>query len=214
MCDGQYDTSGGRSAKTVPLSEAVGMVLAHDITEIRKDEFKGPAFRKGHVIRADDVCHLQRLGKERLFILSLCEDEMHEDEAAYSLAQALMGEGVGIGGEPKEGKLSIVAARDGLLRVNKDALYAFNMLGEVMCATLHDNTVVRRGQTVAETRAIPLVIRRGGRGEADAEAQGRRRNHGKRGVLREDRGCLCTGYPEEDRGVRRYGGRGLLCPGR
>jgi molybdenum cofactor synthesis domain-containing protein len=171
MCDGQYDTSGGRSAKTVPLSEAVGMVLAHDITEIRKDEFKGPAFRKGHVIRADDVCHLQRLGKERLFILSLCEDEMHEDEAAYSLAQALMGEGVGIGGEPKEGKLSIVAARDGLLRVNKDALYAFNMLGEVMCATLHDNTVVRRGQTVAETRAIPLVIRRDTVTEAVSRAE-------------------------------------------
>jgi molybdopterin biosynthesis enzyme len=71
-----------------------------------------------------------------------------------------MGEGVGIKGEPKEGKLSIVAARDGLLRVKKDALTAFNMLGEVMCATLHDSTVVRRGRTVAETRAIPLVIGR------------------------------------------------------
>ena len=33
---------------TVPVTGAVGMVLAHDVTEIRKDEFKGRAFRKGH----------------------------------------------------------------------------------------------------------------------------------------------------------------------
>jgi molybdenum cofactor synthesis domain-containing protein len=142
------------------VTESVGTVLAHDITEIRPGEFKGRAFKKGHVIREEDVCHLQRLGKEHLFVLQVAEDELHENDAAYEIAKALMGEGVAIKGEPKEGKISIIAARDGLLKINKEALLEFNMLGEVMCATLHDNTVVKKGQTVAGTRAIPLVVKK------------------------------------------------------
>jgi molybdenum cofactor synthesis domain-containing protein len=146
--------------KTVPVQEAVGSVLAHDITEIRPGEFKGRAFKKGHIVRPEDVCHLQRLGKDHLFVLHLERDEMHENDAAYALANALMGEGVRIKGEPKEGKIDIIADRDGLLKVNKDALLQFNMLGDVMCATAHDNTVVQQGQTVAGTRAIPLVVKK------------------------------------------------------
>jgi molybdenum cofactor synthesis domain-containing protein len=146
--------------KSIPVQQAVGTVLAHDITEIRPGEFKGRAFKKGHVIREEDVCHLQRLGKEHLFVLSIAEDEMHENDAAYALAKALMGEGVKIKGEPKEGKIDIIAERDGLLNINRDALLAFNMLGEVMCATLHDKTAVKKGQTVAGTRAIPLVVKK------------------------------------------------------
>ena len=71
-----------------------------------------------------------------------------------------MGEGVAIKDEPKEGKISIIAERDGLLKIDRNALLAFNMLGEVMCATLHTNTLVKKGQTVAGTRAIPLVVKK------------------------------------------------------
>ena len=149
-----------KSGKTIPVSEAVGTVLAHDITEIRPGKFKGCAFRKGHVVRQEDVCHLQRLGKENLFVMKIEGDEMHEDDAAYALASALMGEGVEIKGEPREGKIDIIASREGLLKIERDALHAMNMLGEVMCATLHTNTLVKKGQTVAGTRAIPLVVKR------------------------------------------------------
>jgi len=149
------------NGRTIPLEEAIGTILAHDITEIRQGEFKGRAFRKGHVIRKEDVCHLQRLGKENLFVLEIAEDEMHENDAAYALANALMGEGVCIKGEPREGKITLIAERDGLLSINREALLQFNMLGDVMCATLHDRTVVKKGQEVAGTRAIPLVAKRG-----------------------------------------------------
>lgn len=159
MCDISQENK-NPGVRKLPAREAVGTVLAHDITEIRPGEFKGRAFKKGHIIREEDVCHLQRLGKENLFVLNIAEDEMHEDDAAHALAQALMGKGVKIKGEPKEGKINIVAETDGLLTVNKEALLAFNMLGEVMCATLHDNTVVRKGQTVAATRAIPLIVKK------------------------------------------------------
>ncbi|MBF0567214.1 MAG: molybdopterin-binding protein [Nitrospirae bacterium] len=151
----------GNGLKKLPVEEAVGTVLAHDITEIRPGEFKGRAFRKGHIVMEEDVCHLQRLGKEHLFVLDIAEDEMHEDDAAYAFAKTLMGKGVGISGEPKEGKINIVAETDGLLTINKDALLAFNMLDDVMCATLHGNVVVKKGQTVAGTKAIPLLVKKG-----------------------------------------------------
>jgi len=146
--------------KTIPVREAVGTVLAHDITEIRQGEFKGRAFKKGHIVKEEDIEHLLRLGKEHLYVLEIGPDDMHEDEAAYALARALMGEGVEISGEPKEGRINIIAQRDGLLKVNREALLKFNMLGDVMCATLHNNSVVKKGQIVAGTRAIPLVVKR------------------------------------------------------
>ncbi len=160
MCNMSNENS-GTGSKKLRVQEAIGTVLAHDITEIRPGEFKGRAFKKGHVVREEDVCHLQRLGKENLFVLNIEDDEIHEDDAAYALARALMGKGVKIEGEPKEGKINIIAETDGLLKINKDALLAFNMLGDVMCATIHSNTIVKKGQAVAGTRAIPLVLKKG-----------------------------------------------------
>ena len=161
MCDMHDDAAKNRlGIKTIPVSEAVGMTLAHDVTEIRSGEFKGRAFRRGHIVRSEDICDLQRLGKENLYVLNIGADEMHEDEAAFRLASALMGEGVEMQGNPKEGKINIVASRDGLLKINKEALVNFNMNGDVMCATLHTNTCVKKGQIVAGTRAIPLVVNR------------------------------------------------------
>jgi hypothetical protein len=144
----------------MPISQAVGCVLAHDITEIRKGEFKGAAFRKGHIVTENDIPHLERLGKEHLYVLNIADDEMHEDEAAWEIASILKGDGITVKGEPKEGKINLIAARDGLLKINTQALLEFNMLGDLMCSTLHNNTMVENGQTVAGARAIPLVIKR------------------------------------------------------
>ena len=159
MCDSAHEGQ-NKGVRTIPLHEAIGTVLAHDITEIRPGDFKGRAFKKGHVIREEDVCHLQRLGKEHLFVLQVADDELHENDAAYAIAEALMGDGVAIQGEPREGKISLIAERDGLLKIDRDALLEFNMLGEVMAATLHTNTLVKKGQTIAGTRAIPLVVKK------------------------------------------------------
>ncbi|BCO09798.1 molybdopterin-binding protein [Desulfolithobacter dissulfuricans] len=143
--------------KTIPVDQAVGMVLPHDITEIVKDEFKGRAFKKGHIIQPRDVEHLRRLGKENIYVLELGPGEIHENEAAALLAEALAGEGTQYSDDVVEGKITIKAACDGLLKINREALLELNLLGEVMCATLHDNTPVKRGEQVAATRLIPLV---------------------------------------------------------
>ena len=101
--------------KTIRLEEAVGSTLAHDITEIRPGEFKGPAFSKGHRVCEEDICHLQRLGKSHLYVIDLAQDEIHENEAAAILAKALAGEGVVWEDQPQEGKIKLLAGQDGLL---------------------------------------------------------------------------------------------------
>ncbi|MBW2492307.1 MAG: molybdopterin-binding protein [Deltaproteobacteria bacterium] len=146
--------------KKIKLQDAVGTKLAHDITEIRPGEFKGPAFRKGHTVCNEDLCHLQKLGKNHLYQIDLADDEIHEDQAAAILAGALAGDGIVWQDEPREGKIKLLADRDGLFTVNTSALAAFNMVDEVMCATLHSHTLVRKGELVAATRAIPLVMKR------------------------------------------------------
>lgn len=146
--------------KTMKLKDAVGTQLAHDITEIRPGEFKGPAFKRGHTVCEADLCHLQKLGKNQLYVLDLADDEIHENEAAVIMATALAGDGVTWKNGPREGKINLLAERTGLLVVNTAALAAFNMVDEVMCATLHNHSLVNRGDLVAGTRAIPLVMKR------------------------------------------------------
>jgi hypothetical protein len=146
--------------KKIKLEDAVGTKLAHDITEIRPGEFKGPAFRKGHTVCNEDLCHLQKLGKNNLYVIELGEDEIHENQAAAILAKALTGEGIVWTDDPHEGKINLLAENDGLFKVDTTALAAFNMVDEVMCATLHNHTLVKKGEKVAATRAIPLVMKR------------------------------------------------------
>ena len=144
--------------KTIPVDDAVGMVLPHDMTEIIPDIRKGPAFKKGHLIRAEDVERLKSMGKNRIYVLELSENEMHEDQAALAMAAAFTGSGIAYRPEPSEGKITLTAARDGLFVVKKEALQSVNMFGEVMMATLHTDTPVKKGDAVAGVRAIPLVV--------------------------------------------------------
>lgn len=146
--------------KTVKVEDSVGLKLAHDITEIRPGKFKGPAFRQGHTVCDEDVCRLQRLGKNQLYVIDLEEDEIHENEAAAILAGALAGEGITWENNPREGKIDLYAADNGLLKVDVPALTAFNLVDEVMCATLHNHLPVKKGEKVAATRAIPLIMKR------------------------------------------------------
>lgn len=146
--------------QVIKVEASVGMPLAHDITEIRPGEFKGPAFKRGHIIGEKDIDHLKRLGKDHLYVLKPGLDQMHEDDAVVEMANALCSEGVYWKGSPSEGKLGLLASMKGLLKIDVEALNRFNELGEVMCATLHNNSVVKKDQKVAGTRAIPLLIRR------------------------------------------------------
>ena len=143
--------------KSVPVQDAIGMVLCHDVTQIIPGKFKGRAFKKGHIIRPEDISTLRDIGKEHVYVWEIEEGFLHEDDAAIRIANAASGEGIALS-EPKEGKVELSAASRGLLKVNSDALYHINEIDQVICATLHTNQTVTAGKIVAGTRIIPLVI--------------------------------------------------------
>jgi hypothetical protein len=145
------------SAIVIPIEQAVGKMIAHDMTEIRPGQFKGPAFKKGHIITEVDLPHLRRLGKEHVYVLRIEPGEIHEDEAALKLATALAGPGIVFDPSPSEGKISLKAAFRGLLKVQAEALILFNLVPDVTCASRHNNTLVEKGDIVAATRVIPLI---------------------------------------------------------
>jgi molybdenum cofactor synthesis domain-containing protein len=143
--------------KTIKVEDAIGTILCHDITQIIPGEFKGAAFKKGHVIIAEDIKVLLSLGKDNIYVWENEEGSLHENEAAVRLKNLTAGEGL-IFSDIKEGKIDFIAAEDGLLKIDKEALVKLNSLEEIMLATMHNNTPVKKGQKVAGTRVIPLVI--------------------------------------------------------
>ncbi|MGI6097568.1 MAG: molybdopterin-binding protein [Dethiobacteria bacterium] len=141
----------------VKTEEAVGMIIPHDITRIVKGGSKGPAFKKGHVIKEEDIPLLLEIGKEHIYSLQLEDGDVHEDEAGQRIAEAATGKGLELKG-PSEGKVELIALTDGLLKINIQALQQLNSLPDVIMATLHNNTPVKKGDKVAGTRVIPLVV--------------------------------------------------------
>ena len=143
--------------KCVKTQDAVGHVLCHDITQIIKDVKKGTAFRKGHIVTEEDIPVLLSLGKDNLYIWEKTEGILHENEAAEYLRDICMNEDM-IQSEVKEGKIELIAEIDGLLKIDVDKLRAVNSLGEMMIATRHTNTTVKKGDKLVGTRIIPLLI--------------------------------------------------------
>lgn len=143
--------------REVRVEDAVGMVLAHDLTQILPGKFKGRLFKKGHVIREEDIPELHRIGKKHIYILHLTADYLHEDEAAQRMAQAAAGPGISLS-DPHEGKISLQSTLKGLAKIDKAFVDEVNALEHVVFSTLRNNTVVHSGQKVAATRIVPLVI--------------------------------------------------------
>ena len=139
--------------------EAVGQVLCHDITQIIRGVTKDAVFRKGHVITEEDIPVLLSVGKDNVYIWENDETMMHENEAAEVLCEICRGENVGRTAV-KEGKIELIAETDGLLKIDTERLDAVNSLGEMMIATRHGNFAVKKGDKLAGTRVIPLVIKK------------------------------------------------------
>ena len=154
--------------KLVRTQDAIGQVLCHDMTQILpggtdadgkpQQRYKGPRFRKGHVVQPEDVPVLLSMGKEHLYVWELQEGMLHEDDAARRMAALCLGEGCVASGDPREGKIGINAALDGVLLVDTARLNAVNSVDQVMVATRKGNFGVSKGDPLAGTRVIPLVV--------------------------------------------------------
>ena len=143
--------------KLMRTDDAVGQVLCHDITQIIKGVTKDAVFRKGHVIREEDIPVLLSVGKENVYIWENDENMLHENDAAQILYEICRGDYM----HPtpvKEGKIELVADIDGLLKVDDAKMRLINGMGQLMIASRHGNFAVHKGDKLAGTRIIPLVI--------------------------------------------------------
>ena len=143
--------------KLIRTEDAVGHVLCHDMTQIIKDQYKDARFRKGHIVTEEDIPVLLSMGKEHLYVWEMNENMVHENDAAERLL-ALCGQENMTRSEVKEGKIELKAACDGLFRVDSRRLIDVNTLEDIMIATRHGNTAVKKGDKLAGMRVIPLVI--------------------------------------------------------
>lgn len=144
--------------KQIRIEDAVGCILSHDVTKIVPGEFKGRLFKKGHVIKEEDIAKLLDIGKEHIYVWEPKENELHENDAATRIKDLVLGEGCTISEEIKEGKIDFFADRQGVLKINKDLLLKLNMVGEIIVSTMHNNTPVKKGEKIGATRVIPLII--------------------------------------------------------
>lgn len=145
--------------KLIRTQDAVGQVLCHDITQIIPGRFKGPVFRKGHIVQPQDIPVLLSVGKEHLYVWENDETMLHENEAAEILRQLCQNENMEAS-EAKEGKIELTAACDGLFLVDTARLRALNAMGDLMIATRPGGFVVHKGDKLCGTRVIPLVIQK------------------------------------------------------
>jgi len=144
--------------KLVPVTEAAGLVLVHDVTEITRDpDRKHTPFRRGHLVTEDDIPRLLDLGERHVYVMEPDPGKVHENDGAVRLATAVAGEGLELT-EPLEGKVNLKAGRDGLVVVDVPGLNELNAPGDVICVTRRSYSRVKAGETTAAVRVMPLFI--------------------------------------------------------
>ncbi len=143
--------------KTIRTTDAVGMPLAHDLTQIIPGTYKGARFKKGHIVTSDDIPVLLSMGKENLYVLELNPDDVHEEEAGERIARAAAGSNIALRAKG-EGKVELFSTCKGVFRVDKEKLMRLIDDDEVMFSTIHGNELVQAEQLVAGTRVIPLYV--------------------------------------------------------
>ena len=147
--------------KMMKTEDAVGHVLCHDITQIIPGVVKDAVFRKGHVVTKDDIPVLLSVGKEHLYVWEKQEGMLHEDEAAEILRSVCQNAQMDAS-KPKEGKIELKSAIEGVFLVDSARLFAVNSIDELMIATrrggvLH-GLVVDLGEHEADTDGFDAAL--------------------------------------------------------
>ena len=156
----QDDTS-APGLKAVPVEETQGRHALHDMTRIIPGKEKGAAFKRLQEISTGDICRLQKMGRQHIYLVEdnpEHPDWVHEDEAARAFVNAMAGPGTGCTENPSEGKAEIFSKCDGLFITDTEMLEIFNTIPGVSCAGRHSYSMVKKGDKLAGTRAIPLFL--------------------------------------------------------
>jgi len=140
----------------VPLAAAEGAILAHSVAA------GATRLRKGRILTAADIAALGAAGLTETTVARLDEDDLSEDAAAATLAEALAPDpsAVGLGvSAPFTGRVNLFAAAAGLLRVDRAAVDRLNGVDPaITVATLPDWACVQARQMVATVKIIPYGV--------------------------------------------------------
>ncbi len=139
----------------VPLDQAEGKILAHNMAH----RSRPGTLRKGKTIEAADVLDLVSEGYSSVYAVELEEGDVDEDRAARRVAEAAAAGccGLIIQG-PSDGRVNLVAAVAGVLRVDPARLEQVNRCEGVTFATLRSYRLVQPGQVVATIKIIPYAL--------------------------------------------------------
>jgi molybdenum cofactor cytidylyltransferase len=137
-----------------PIDDAAGAILAHSWRA------GGINFAKGRRLSGDDVAKLKLAGAASVIAARLDPEDMHEDEAAATVARALAGKGIEITA-PFTGRCNHFAGEAGLAVIDHERIDALNELDEsVTVATLAPYARVSPRQMVATVKIIPYAAPR------------------------------------------------------
>jgi len=127
------------------------------MTEVIPGKSKGTRFRKGHVIRAEDIPVLLNMGKDQIYVWEKQPGFLHEEEGAERLRLLCMG--THLKAAPvREGKIELFAETQGLLKLNSQKIVALNSIGGLAVITLAGNRGVQEGEKIASLKIVPLLI--------------------------------------------------------
>lgn len=142
--------------KKIRIEDAAGMVLGHDVTQIIPGEYKGPRFKRGHLIREEDIPEFLKIGKEHIYVMDLKAGIIHEDEAALRLGRVFAGKNIDMSG-PSEGKVTFHSKINGVLKVNLPLLHRINLSRNIILSTIHRYTPCTPRMAIGATRIISLT---------------------------------------------------------
>ncbi|MDR0886684.1 MAG: molybdopterin-binding protein [Clostridiales Family XIII bacterium] len=149
--------------KIVKTEDAVGCIVAHDMTQIIPGKYKGEPFKVGHVIQESDIPVLLSIGKEHVYVQESSDQEddveVHEDAAAaflYELAADMHMHPT----EVSAGRINAIANVDGIFRTDTARLFALNSLPDVTVSARHNYSIVHQGDMLFGARVTPLSVPR------------------------------------------------------
>ena len=137
----------------VPLSEAKGKVLGHNIARTNGQRL----LRKGKPLTEEDLEKLRALGRSSVYVAEMEPDDVDENRAARRVAEASCGTGLQIPGVAS-GRANLLSEKTGVLRIDVDRLAQINECQGITLATLATHSPVHPRQIVATVKIIPYAL--------------------------------------------------------
>jgi hypothetical protein len=140
------------------ISDALGTILMHNVADTTGKR----TLKKGIRIEEEHLAQLAESGRPTVEVAVLEEDDVHEDDAALALAEAMQTPDLFFS-HPRGGRTNLRTSVDGLLEIDAERLLAVNILPGFAVATRRQHTVVGPGQetdNIATLKIVPYAVRR------------------------------------------------------